>query len=169
MKITIRRIEIVAAVNSVRLARKVKGALKIPLAGTSYFTNSSAVLGILRTETGKFTEFVGARVGEVKVNSNIEEEWLWLIGNCNPLDLGTQSNATPQDLGPGSEYQEGMAWMSKPVDPWPCKKSFCPAPEEKLRKDMTVGVCNVLKGTQKNSPQQMCNFPWSREEVLTGC
>ncbi len=80
VKITILRMELVAAVNSVRLTRKVKGVLKIPLAGTRYFTDSSAVLGMLRTESGKFTEFVGARVSEVKVNSNIEEEWLWLIG-----------------------------------------------------------------------------------------
>ncbi len=36
-----------------------------------------------------FTEFVGARVSEVQVNSNVEEEWLWLVRNCNPVDLGT--------------------------------------------------------------------------------
>jgi hypothetical protein len=47
--------------------------LKIPLAGTRYFTDSSAVLGMRRIESG-ITEFVGARVSEVKVNSNIEEE-----------------------------------------------------------------------------------------------
>jgi hypothetical protein len=35
--------ELVAAVNSVRLARKIKEALKIPLEGTKYFTDSSAV------------------------------------------------------------------------------------------------------------------------------
>ncbi len=38
---------------------------------------------MLRMESGKFTEFVGARVSEVKVNSNVEEEWRWLDGNCN--------------------------------------------------------------------------------------
>jgi hypothetical protein len=88
VKITIPRMELMAAVNSVRLARKVKEALKIPLAGTQYFTDSSAVLGMLRTKSGRFTEFVGARVSEVKVsNSNVEEEWLWLVGNRNPTDL----------------------------------------------------------------------------------
>jgi hypothetical protein len=40
--------------------------------------------GMLRTESGRFTEFLGARVSEVKVNSNIEEEWLWLVGNATP-------------------------------------------------------------------------------------
>jgi hypothetical protein len=75
VKITIPRMELVAAVNSVRLARKAREALKIPLVGTRYFTDLSAVLGMLRRESGKFNEFVGARVSEVKVNSNIEIEW----------------------------------------------------------------------------------------------
>jgi hypothetical protein len=44
---------------------------------------------MLRMELGRFTEFVEARDSEVTVYSNIEEEWLWLMGNCNPADLGT--------------------------------------------------------------------------------
>jgi hypothetical protein len=47
--------------------------LRVPLAETRYFTDSSAVLGMLRAESGRFTEFMGARTSEVKVNSNIEE------------------------------------------------------------------------------------------------
>jgi hypothetical protein len=86
--------ELAGMVNSVRLAKKVKEALKIPLAGMRYFMDSSAFLDVLRTESGKFAEFVGARVSEVKVNSNVEEKWLWLDGNCNSEDLGTRSNAT---------------------------------------------------------------------------
>jgi hypothetical protein len=142
--------ELVAAVNSVRLARKVREALKIPLAGTHYFTDLSAVLGMLRTESEKFTELVGARVSKVKVNSNVEEEWLKLVVNCNPADLGTQSTATPKDLAPGSEYQEGMAWMREPMDARPCKKSFSPASKEELRKDMMQGVCGVIQGGRKS-------------------
>jgi hypothetical protein len=59
VKITILRMELVAMVNSVRLAKKVREVLGIPLAGMRYFTDSSAVLGMLRTESGKFTNFVG--------------------------------------------------------------------------------------------------------------
>jgi hypothetical protein len=145
VKITIPRTELVAAVTSVRLAKKTREALKIPLVGTRYFTDSSAVLGMLRTESGKFNEFVGARVSEVKVNSNVEDEWRWLEGNCNPADLGTRSRATPRDMISGSKYQEGRPWMVKPENTWPCKKSFSPAPAEEFRKDMLEGVCCVIK------------------------
>jgi hypothetical protein len=51
--------ELLAAVNTVRLARKVRESLKIPLAGTRYFRDSSVVLGMFRTEYGRFMEFVG--------------------------------------------------------------------------------------------------------------
>ncbi len=107
MKITIPRMELVAAVNSVRLAKKAREALKISLVRTRYFTDSLAVLGMLRMESGKFNEFVGARVSEVKVNSNVEDKWRWLEGNCNPADLGTRSRATPKDMVSRSENQEG--------------------------------------------------------------
>jgi hypothetical protein len=145
VKITIPRMELMAAVNSVRLARKAREALKIPLAGTRYFTDSSAVLGMLLTESGKFNEFVVARVSEVKVNSNVEDKWRWLEGNCNPADLGTRSRATPRDMVFGSEYQVGRPWMARPENTWPCKKSFSPAPMEEFRKDMQEGACCVVK------------------------
>ncbi len=148
VKITIPRMELLAAVNLVRLAKKTREALKILLAGTRYFTDLSAVLGMLRTESGKFKEFIGARVSEVKVNSNMEDKWRSLEGNYNPADLGTRSKATPKDMIPGSEYEVGRPWMAEPESTWPCKKSFSPAPEEGFRKAMLEGACNVVKEVQ---------------------
>jgi hypothetical protein len=48
VKVTIPRRELVAAVNSVRLAKKVKESLRISLTGLRYFTGPSAVLGMLK-------------------------------------------------------------------------------------------------------------------------
>jgi hypothetical protein len=139
VKITIPRMELVVAVNLVRWAKKTREALRIPLTGTRFFTDSSAVLGMLRTESGKFNEFVGVRVSEVKVNCNVEVEWRWLEENCNPADLA-----------PGSEYQTGKPWMMEPEEVWPCKKSFRPTPEEEFRKDMLEGACNIVKGAHQS-------------------
>ncbi len=66
------------------------------------------------------------------------------MGNCNPADLGTQSVAMPRDLAPRSEYQEGMMWVRGPMEAWLCKKSFRPAPEEEMRKDMMKGHATPL-------------------------
>jgi hypothetical protein len=43
-------------------------------------------------------------------------------------------------MGPGSEYQDSMAWMKEPMETGPFKKSFSPAPEEEFRKDMMEGA-----------------------------
>jgi hypothetical protein len=111
------------------------------------------VLGMLRTESGKFLEFVGARVSEVKVNSDVENERRWLEGNCNPTDLGTRSKATPRDMIFGSEYQVGMPWMLEPESTWPCKKSFSPAPVEEFRKDMREGAWCVISKEEALEPE----------------
>jgi hypothetical protein len=120
---------------------------------------------MLRTESGKFNEFVGARVSEVKVNSNVEDEWRGLKGNCNPADLGMRSRATPKDMASGSEYQEGKSWMAEPEDAWHCKKSFSPAPAEEFRKDMLEGACCVVKGMAPPGEQED-NFPEARRGGL---
>jgi hypothetical protein len=62
VKIVIPRIELAAAVNSVRLARRVKESLKALIKKGRYLTDSSAVLGMLKTDAGKFHEFVGVRM-----------------------------------------------------------------------------------------------------------
>jgi hypothetical protein len=92
VKITIPWMELVAAVNSVRLVRK--ELLRIPLAGIRYFTDSSVILGMLRMKSGRFTKFLGARVSGVKVNSNIEEEWLWPIWIAIPQTWFIAGNPT---------------------------------------------------------------------------
>jgi hypothetical protein len=94
-------------------------------------------------------------VSEVKVNSDVENEWRWLEGNCNPADMGTRSRATPKDMIFGSEYQVRMPWMAKPESTWPCKKSFSPTPAEEFRKDMKEGACCVIS---KEEPQDF-EFP----------
>ncbi len=87
-------------------------------------------------------------MSEVKVSSNVEKEWRWLEGNCNPADLGTRSKAVPQDMVYGSEYQVGRPWMAMPESTWPCKKSFSPAPPEEFRKDMREGACCMVVGEE---------------------
>ncbi len=84
---------------------------------------------MLKMESGRFNEFVGAQVSEVKVNSNVDEEWLWLEGQCNPADLGTRPTVIPWNLVADSDYQEGMVWMKKPEEKWPCKRSFGVVPK----------------------------------------
>jgi hypothetical protein len=58
--ITIPRMELVATFKFVRLARKVRESLRIPLTGITYFMDSSAVTGMLKMESCRFKKFMGA-------------------------------------------------------------------------------------------------------------
>jgi hypothetical protein len=58
-----------------------------------------------------------------------------------------------------------MAWMREPVESWPCKKSFSPAPEEEFRKDMVEGICNILKSAEEPLSAEVC-FPTVRKGGL---
>jgi hypothetical protein len=60
VKITIPRMELVAADNSLRLTQRVRESLRMPISSRGYFTDSSAVLAMLKIESGQFKKFVGA-------------------------------------------------------------------------------------------------------------
>jgi hypothetical protein len=140
-KISIPRMELMGALLSARLARKIRDSFTFKFKGTRYFTDSSAILGMLRCDSASFLEFVGTRVSQVKALSSPEKEWFWIPTDCNLADLGTRPNVEPGDLQEGSDYQEGMAWMRLPEAEWPARQHFSPPPQEERRKDVvTVAV-----------------------------
>jgi len=145
-KISIPRVELMGALIAVRLARKLKDSLGISFKAVRYFTDSSAVLGMLKKDSASFLEFVGTRVSEVKTLSDPNTEWFWLPTEENLADMGTRPHVEPSDMLPGTPYQVGHDWMRRPEEDWPVKKDFCcPPPPEEVRKDLVV----VAAVTQK--------------------
>jgi hypothetical protein len=60
--------ELVAAVNTMKLARKMRELLRICIKETRYFTRLFSSVGnvrMLQTESDIFNEFVGGRVSEI--------------------------------------------------------------------------------------------------------
>jgi len=156
-KISIPRIELLGSLLAVRLAKRIKDAYRFKFGKVRFFTDSSAVLGMLQCNSLSFLEFVGTRVSEIKSKSCPEKEWFWVPTDCNPADLGTRENAAPADLREGTWYQNGMKWMYEPEERWPAKKKFSEPPEEERnKKQKSVGA--VFRG-QSNL--------WSRFSSLT--
>src|SRR5450830_1658991 len=145
VKITIPRVELVGALMIVRLAQKVLESLGIEVGEVKYFTDSSSVLGMLKRESGDFLEFVGTRVAEIKSKTNTDTQWFWIPGELNMADLGTRSDASPEVMGQGSDYQDGKPWMRLPVSQWPTKLNFMAPPEEECRKGVTQASCNLTQ------------------------
>ena len=129
---------------AIRLAKKIRDTFQFQFSETHYFTDSSAVLGMLHCDSVTFKEFVGNRISEIKNRSDVKQ-WSWVPTDKNPADWGTRAHVSPADLQSGSEYQEGMAWMKEPVSSWPIKKTFSkPPPEERRKELVTVASARIM-------------------------
>jgi hypothetical protein len=86
-KISVPRMELVGPLLAVRLASKILDSLKMELEALRYFTDLSAVLGMLDKDSVSFLEFVGTRVSKIKTKSKPEKEWFWIPGELNLADI----------------------------------------------------------------------------------
>jgi len=83
------RLELIAATLMARLAKKIVETFRFEFLQIFYFTDSSAVLGMLQKDSCTFLEFVGNRVSEIKSLSPVES-WSWVPTDKNPADWGTR-------------------------------------------------------------------------------
>jgi hypothetical protein len=118
-KISIPRVRLVGSQMAVRLAQKVKSAIREGFSEVKYFTDSTTVLGMLRADSASLLEFVGTRVSEIKIKSDPEEEWFWVPTDCNLADMRTRPTVQPDEMGEDYDYQNWMDWMRRPVEECP--------------------------------------------------
>jgi hypothetical protein len=142
-KMSIPRMELVGALLAVRLAHKIIDSLRMELEAVRYFTDSSAVLGMLNKDSASFLEFVGTRVSEIRIKSDPDKEWFWIPGELNLADQGTRPTVLPKDMAPGTPYQDSLPWMRDLVETWPVKKKFSTPPAEECRKDVLKAAGGV--------------------------
>ncbi len=95
---------------AVCLAQKVKEAMRKNFSETRYFTDSPAVLGILRADSASLLEFVGTHVIEIKTKSNPDEEWYWVPTDCNLAAIGTRPLVSLEEMGWGSSRTTRTGW-----------------------------------------------------------
>ena len=133
---------------AVRLARKIQDSLQMELEVVRYFTDLTAILGMILRESATYQEFVGTRVSEIRTKPDPETKWFWILGELNIADMGTRPTVLPGDMGPGTPYQEGLPWMRESPEAWPTKKTLTPPPPEECKKDMLamVKVARVRSG-----------------------
>ena len=139
-KISVPRLELQGALAAVRLVQQVEEFLGLSFNQRFFFTDSSAVLGMLRSESASFQEFVGTRVSEVKSKSNLLTEWFWVPTLENVADIGTRETVEPADMMAGSRYQSGPEWAQRDQAEWPVNQSFGKPPEEEFKKKGLVMV-----------------------------
>ena len=149
-KISIPRMELQGAVAGVRLASKILEFSGIEFSKRHFFTDSTAVLGMLKGDMSTFQEFVGTRVSEIRSKSDAKTEWNWIPTDKNLADLGTRTGVLPKDLALGSVYQDGMPWMKDQQEAWPTVFQQGTVPEEEKLKSARVNAVTASKPTSLN-------------------
>ena len=97
--------------------------------------DSMCTLAVLQNETTPLREWMANRSGEVL--SVVDAKNIYHVrSKLNISDLATRTDATIEDISPGSDWQDGPAWMKLPRDEWPLTQDTkgTAIPEEETQK-----------------------------------
>ena len=83
--VTIPRLELVAAVLSVKIEVLIRRKLYIEWKNETFWTDSKVVLGYINNNTKKFKIFVANRIQQIHEGSNVSQ-WRYVPSKMNPAD-----------------------------------------------------------------------------------
>lgn len=114
-KITIPRLELMAATIGARLFSSVKQALKLPTVETYFWTDSSTVL-VWITRREQWTVFVANRISEIR-KLTTSEDWRHISTDQNPADILSRG-CGPKQLQK-CRWWLGPNWLQNSKEQWP--------------------------------------------------
>ena len=115
--ITIPRLELTAAVCSVRISQQIHRELEYQVDEDFYWTDSKVVLGYISNESRRFHVFVSKRVQEIQ-NSTHRRQWWYIESERNPADEASRGmkadelQTTRWILGPQFLWSEQGKWLN---------------------------------------------------------
>jgi len=83
--VTILRLELTAALLSVRISASLREELEFDQITDVFYTDSQVVLGYMKNDARHFHVFVANRVQQIRDNS-IPDQWKYIESNENPAD-----------------------------------------------------------------------------------
>ncbi|XP_062538613.1 uncharacterized protein LOC134206887 [Armigeres subalbatus] len=114
--LSIPRLELQAALIGSRLLDTICKALTVPISARNLWTDSTTVLAWLRSESRRYHQFVGFRVGEILTTTTIDE-WRKVQSKLNVADQATKWKNGPS-FSPGDWWYSGPSFLSDPTDKW---------------------------------------------------
>ena len=117
--VSIPRLELTAAVLSVKMACLLKKELNLGEVTHYFWTDSKVVLGYIRNNTRRFKTFVANRIHQIKENTHAEQ-WNYIPTRENPADDASRDlNADRESSnsccfqGPSFVWQEEKHWPNQ--------------------------------------------------------
>lgn len=157
---TIPRLELTAAVTSVKASTLLKSELEYEIADEIFWTDSKVVLGYVNNDARRFHVFVANRVERIHLSSK-PHQWKYIPTDENPADHASRGLSVKEMLASN--------WFSGPTFLWKEQIDFpADTPPELSVGDPEVKVARVLSVNsrptdQSSLPDRLSKFSsWSR-------
>lgn len=115
--VSIPRLELMAAILGLRLAKFAAAELSVQLISRTFWTDSRNVLCWIRSDARKYHQFVALRIGEI-VEDSMVNEWRWVPSAMNVADLGTKWSDNTE-VKVDTPWFNGPSFLVKPEHEWP--------------------------------------------------
>ncbi|XP_055614852.1 uncharacterized protein LOC129761164 [Toxorhynchites rutilus septentrionalis] len=129
--ISIPRLELMAAVLGVKLAKSVEEYHTLAITRRVFWSDSSTALSWIRSDQRKYRQFVAFRVTEILENSQVDE-WRWIPSRWNVADEATKWGKGPS-INNSSRWFQAPAFLYHHPDLWPHQDLRVTETPEELR------------------------------------
>ncbi|XP_064653104.1 uncharacterized protein LOC135503459 [Lineus longissimus] len=166
-KVSLPRLELLAAVVNTRLVKFVKESLSRNIDRVTMWTDSTVTLAWIRKPRHVWKTFVANRVEEIQTTWE-PELWRHCPGEDNPSDLLTRG-LPAEDLFNREEWWSGPQWLPLSTDMWP-KGKLSDESSEDLEEKKTTTRSNVaiVEEPPKDAPIDASRYgSWNKLTRVT--
>ena len=147
--ITIPRLELTAAVVSVRASEMLRQELRYDEIEEAFWTDSKVVQAYIHNDTRRFHTFVANRLQQIREHT-VPEQWKYIEGKKNPADDASRGLSL-KDLLQSSRWLRGPSFLWDHHDSW--KNSGKSEPESPQPDDKEVRKASSLTTHTTNEEQ----------------
>ena len=144
-KITIPRLELTAAVISVKLSEIIREELEIKTDQVNYWTDSTTVLKCLNSDSKRFHTFESNRLTVIRNGSSVSD-WRYINRNDNPADDASKGLRL-EEMAKNNRWLNGPTFLWKEEDCWPTRIEVprLKDSDAEVRKERRIYVTNVAQ------------------------
>ncbi len=141
--VTIPRLELTAAVCSVRVSNQIHQELEYHIDSDHYWTDSQEVLGYINNESRRFHVFVANRVQEIQ-DKTLPSQWKYVESKENPADEASRGMKANELTD--SRWFRGPEFLWEDKSKWPVNRdTFEPVEGDKeIKKSVTMVTSEVI-------------------------
>lgn len=114
--ITIPRMELAAAVTSVRVSQMLRRELTLPVDEEVFWTDSQVVKAYINNEARRFHTYVANRVQQIRDHTS-PTQWKYVESQNNPADDASRG-LSPKSLLQTSRWLQGPSFLWEPAESW---------------------------------------------------